>query len=396
MNAIDPQLNILTNRCTDLYTLPPTTITTTTSSSSSSSSPPSITYADMASWIRPVEEILDHSFKNKTLLEEALTHSSFISESRKSYQRLEFIGDAALGLALSNHVYLIYPDLDPGQLSLLRAANISTEKLARVAVRHGLYRFLRHNAASLRNKIKDFVDAVSMEDDMVVYGGSIKAPKILADIVESVAAAIYVDVNFDLQKLWVNSSLVVLYLKTFRRLLEPIITLEDLQQQPQPVTMLFELCQKQGKQVDIKHWRNGAKNIASVYVDGAFVASGSSEQKEIAKLNAAKQALLKLSKSIPTNIGMLGYSLGLNGSFEIEGAKQKLHELCCKKKWPKATYSTEKDEGPAHDKKYVSSVQIATVDGVFYMEGDEKSRVKDAENSAASFLIRALQESNYL
>uniref|UniRef100_A0A2N9H2J4 RNase III domain-containing protein n=1 Tax=Fagus sylvatica TaxID=28930 RepID=A0A2N9H2J4_FAGSY len=301
MNAIDPQLNILTNRCTDLYTLPPTTITTTTSSSSS---PPSITYADMASWIRPVEEILDHSFKNKTLLEEALTHSSFISESRKSYQRLEFIGDAALGLALSNHVYLIYPDLDPGQLSLLRAANISTEKLARVAVRHGLYRFLRHNAASLRNKIKDFVDAVSMEDDMVVYGGSIKAPKILADIVESVAAAIYVD--------------------TFRGLLEPIITLEDLQQQPQPVTMLFELCQKQGKQVDIKHWRNGAKNIASVYVDGAFVASGSSEQKEIAKLNAAKQALLKLSKSIPTNIGMLGYSLGLNGSFEIEGAKTKV------------------------------------------------------------------------
>uniref|UniRef100_A0A2N9HEM7 RNase III domain-containing protein n=1 Tax=Fagus sylvatica TaxID=28930 RepID=A0A2N9HEM7_FAGSY len=300
-------------------------------------------------------------------LEEALTHSSFISESRKSYQRLEFIGDAALGLAFSNHIYLTYPDLDPGQLSLLRAANISTEKLARVA-------------------IKDFVDAVSMEDDMVVYGGSIKAPKILADIVESVAAAIYVDVNFDLQKLWV----------TFRRLLEPIITLEDLQQQPQPVTMLFELCQKQGKQVDIKHWRNGAKNIASVYVDGAFVASGSSEQKEIAKLNAAKQALLKLSKSIPTNIGMLGYSLGLNGSFEIEGAKQKLHELCCKKKWPKATYSTEKDEGPAHDKKYVSSVQIATVDGVFYMEGDEKSRVKDAENSAASFLIRALQESNYL
>jgi hypothetical protein len=154
MNAMDPQLNILTNRCTDLYTLPPTTITTTTSSSSSSSSPPSITYADMASWIRPVEKILDHSFKNKTLLEEALTHSSFISESRKSYQRLEFIGDAALGLAFSNHIYLTYPDLDPGQLSLLRAANISTEKLARVAVRHGLYRFLRHNAASLHKKVK--------------------------------------------------------------------------------------------------------------------------------------------------------------------------------------------------------------------------------------------------
>jgi dsRNA-specific ribonuclease len=42
-----------------------------------------------------------------------------------------------------------------------------------------------------------------MEDDTVVYGGSVKAPKILADIVESVAAAIYVDVNLNLQTFWV-------------------------------------------------------------------------------------------------------------------------------------------------------------------------------------------------
>lgn len=44
---------------------------------------------------------------------------------------------------------------------------------------------------------------MSEEDDTVVYGGSVKAPKILADIAESVAAAVYVDVNFDLQRLWV-------------------------------------------------------------------------------------------------------------------------------------------------------------------------------------------------
>ena len=52
--------------------------------------------------------------------------------------------------------------------------------------------------------------------------------------------------------------------------------------------------------------------------------------------------------------------------------------------------------GPSHDKKFVCSVKIATVDGVLHMMGDEKSRVKEAENSAASLLIRALQESNYL
>ncbi|KAE8125504.1 hypothetical protein FH972_020304 [Carpinus fangiana] len=334
--------------------------------------------------IRAVEKIVGYKFKEKTLLEEALTHPSYAESP--SYQRLEFVGDAALGLAFSNHVYLAYPNLDPGQLSLLRAANISTEKLARVAVRQGLYRHFRHNAVVLRDKVQDFVDAVSAEDDTVVYGGVVKAPKILADIVESVAAAIYVDVNFDLQQFWV----------IFRGLLEPIVTQKDLQEQPQPVTMLFELCQKQGKHVDIRHWRKGAKNIASVYIDGRFVASGSSEQREIAKLNAAKQALSKLSQSIPTNSGMFEFSVRLDGSFEIEGAKQMLHELCGKKKWPKPTYSIEKDTGLPHDKKFVYSVQIPTVDGVLSMQGDERSRRKEAENSAASYLIRALKESNCL
>ncbi|KAL4618923.1 hypothetical protein ACB092_06G046000 [Castanea dentata] len=160
--------------------------------------------------------------------------------------------------------------------------------------------------------------------------------------------------------------------------------------------MLFELCQKQGKQVDIKYWKNGEKNVVTVYVDGKFIAAGSSKKKETAKLNAAKQALLKLSESMPTNVGRLDFSFGFNKSFEIDGAKQKLYELCGKKKWPKPIYSLEKDDGPPHDKKYVSSVQIPTVDGILYIEGDEKSRVKEAQISAASWIIRALQESNCL
>ena len=44
---------------------------------------------------------------------------------------------------------------------------------------------------------------MSSEEEAVAHGGSVKAPKVLADIVESIAAAIYVDVNFDLQRLWV-------------------------------------------------------------------------------------------------------------------------------------------------------------------------------------------------
>nr|POE70183.1 ribonuclease 3-like protein 2 [Quercus suber] len=88
---------------------------------------------------------------------------------------------------------------------------------------------------------------------------------------------IYLDLNFDLQKLWV----------IFRGLLEPIITPEVLQQ-PHPIMSLYQPCQKQ------KPWRDRAKNIAIIYVDGVFVASSSSNQiMDIAKLKATKQALLK-------------------------------------------------------------------------------------------------------
>lgn len=55
----------------------------------------------------------------------------------------------------------------------------------------------------LLEQVREFSGAVYTEEDAVAHGGSIKAPKVLADIVESIAAAIYVDVNFDLQKLWV-------------------------------------------------------------------------------------------------------------------------------------------------------------------------------------------------
>lgn len=94
-----------------------------------------------------VEEILSYKFRNRKLLEEALTHSSY--DENSSYERLEFVGDAILGLAVSNYVYSAYPKANQGQLSLLRAANISNEKLARVTLNHRLYQFMRHSTATL-------------------------------------------------------------------------------------------------------------------------------------------------------------------------------------------------------------------------------------------------------
>jgi dsRNA-specific ribonuclease len=116
--------------------------------------PPPGFVADRAEAAARVEHLLCYQFHDRALLEEALTHQSAdgggsAAAPSSSYQRLEFLGDAALGLAFSNFVFLTNPDLGPGALSTLRAANISTEKLARVAVRHNLYPLLRRNCPRL-------------------------------------------------------------------------------------------------------------------------------------------------------------------------------------------------------------------------------------------------------
>ncbi|PHT35394.1 hypothetical protein CQW23_23094 [Capsicum baccatum] len=363
-----------------------------------------------------MEQLLKYQFKNRKLLEEALTHSSYPNSSSINYQRLAFIGDASLSLAISSYFFVTYPEIDCGKLTDLRAVNVSTEKLARVAVRHGLYNYLRRDSAVLDEKVKEFVIAVKQEEDMEFHGGMIKAPKVLADIVESVMGAVFLDCGFDVNAFWV----------IFRGLLEPIIMLNMLEEQPQPVTMLFGLCKKDGKQVDVEHRKEGEKNIASVYLDGQFIASASSEHKENAKLQVAKAALKELyynpydkmdvesvplqrkrrnAESIPFQKKQMDVEsipfqkkkmdVEFDQTKESEGAKQKLNELCQREKWPKPTYRVEKEIGPAHDRRFICSVQIVIAEGMLFLMGDEKSRVKDAENSAALAMIRSLQESKF-
>ncbi|KAL0399198.1 UNVERIFIED_CONTAM: Ribonuclease 3-like protein 2 [Sesamum radiatum] len=315
--------------------------------------------SDMEVSVMAVEKILKYSFKNKKLLEEALTHSSCTGSS--SYQRLEFVGDAALGLALANYVFLQYPDLDPGKLSLVRAANISTEKLARVAVRHQLYKYVRHNAAALEEKVREFVMLVEQEDEAEVYGGLVKAPKVLADIVESVAAAVYVDCNFDLKSMWL------------------FMIFSD-------VTGMFTISVLFVHGMTQHIWNSMLKLLTSS-------ASASSEQKENAKLHAAKAALRKLSYDSGDTMNADIFSQ-LNGDNEM--AKQKLHELCGKKKWPRPNYKIHKEVGRAHEKRYVCSVEIEITELILFVLGNEKARVKEAENSAASVMLHGLRDSKYI
>ncbi|CAH8278259.1 unnamed protein product, partial [Arabidopsis lyrata] len=235
--------------------------------------------------VEAVEKILNYSFVNKNLLNELLTHNT-----SPLFQRLMFVGEPALSLAFTKHLYLTYPKLEPKDLSLLRDANACNDRYARVAVKKGIYQFIISNVEKPERMILEFIDMMGKEDDPDPDPYRVvKAPKILANLVAAVAGAVYIDVNYNVQRLW----------EIFRGLFEPIYTLDDLRMQPKPpFLMLFRLADKHGKQIDFRYSKvdGSRKNIAQVYLDDMFIASGCSKRIDTAKLLAAEEALRKLSE----------------------------------------------------------------------------------------------------
>ncbi len=128
---------------------------------------------------------LGYSFHDKTLLENALTHSSYANEHRRegvsSNERLEFLGDAILGLVVAEHLYRTHPDKPEGELTKLRAELVCEGSLAEVAARLELGRVLKLGHGES-------------------HGGGSRRPSMLADAVEAVLAASYLDGGMDVPR----------------------------------------------------------------------------------------------------------------------------------------------------------------------------------------------------
>ena len=129
--------------------------------------------------IREIEARLGYRFENPKLLETALTHPSFGGDHHvPHYQRLEFLGDAVLELAISRHLFFELPEVDEGKLTRIRAYIVREETLCRAAQRLGLGDHIRLSVGEERS-------------------GGRKKPSILCDVLESVLAAVYLDGGFD-------------------------------------------------------------------------------------------------------------------------------------------------------------------------------------------------------
>jgi ribonuclease-3 len=124
------------------------------------------------------ERKLGYTFQDKQLLQNALTHSSYANEHRKegmsSNERLEFLGDAILGLVVAEYLYQTHPDKPEGELTKLRAELVCEKSLAEVANQLELGKALRLGHGES-------------------HGGGSHRPSMLADAVEAVLAASYLD-----------------------------------------------------------------------------------------------------------------------------------------------------------------------------------------------------------
>ena len=124
-----------------------------------------------------LEKRLNYTFENKELLERALYHSSYANEHRGGFgsnERLEFLGDAVLGMVTADYLFHRHPDLPEGDLTRIRAALVCEQSLHEVAQRLGLGEYIKLGHGE-------------------ELGGGRKRPSILADAVEAVIAAMYLD-----------------------------------------------------------------------------------------------------------------------------------------------------------------------------------------------------------
>ncbi|MBA3396418.1 MAG: ribonuclease III [Deltaproteobacteria bacterium] len=134
-------------------------------------------YADL-------EVVLGYTFRDRTLLEQALRHASFCNEASRDpttklrdNQRLEFLGDAVLSLTVSQRLMFRFPDAHEGDLSVTRAQVVSEEGLSDVARTLGFGNWILLGKGEEKS------------------GGRAK-PKILADAFEAIVAAVYLDGGF--------------------------------------------------------------------------------------------------------------------------------------------------------------------------------------------------------
>ncbi|EOA32908.1 hypothetical protein CARUB_v10016233mg, partial [Capsella rubella] len=239
-----------------------------------------------------IESLLKYKFEDKSLLVEALTHGSYmIPEIPRCYQRLEFLGDSVLDYLITKHLYDKFPSLSPGLLTDMRSASVNNDCYAQVAVKANLHKHILHASHDLHKHISRTVSEFERSSLQSTFGweSDISFPKVLGDVIESLAGAIFVDSGY-------NKDVVFASIKP---LLGCLITPETVKLHP--VRELTELCQREQFELSkVQGFKNGeAYFVVEVKAKGmSFAHTAKASDKKMAKKLAYKEVLNSLTECL--------------------------------------------------------------------------------------------------
>jgi len=222
--------------------------------------------------IKDLETAIGYRFQNIQLLQNALTHSSYANErwhnSLLSNERLEFLGDSVLGMLVAEYLYSTFPQRPEGELTRMRADMVCERTLAAVANRIGLgeHLLLGHGEDRLGGRNRD---------------------SILADAVESVIAACFLDGGMEAAKKFVQQFILVEVPVSKLHNADYKTALQELVQQKKNQTISYVLVGESGPDHDKKF-------DVEVKLNGTVVGTGYGSSKKRAEQMAARAAIEKL------------------------------------------------------------------------------------------------------
>lgn len=218
--------------------------------------------------MKNLEKRIDYSFKNRSYLMEALTHSSFANERHsgsKCNERMEFLGDAVLSIISAEYLYNKYPDMPEGELSKLRSSLVCTDSLSGFA-----------------REIK-LGDSLFLGKGESNTGGA-QRPSILENAFEALIAAIYLDGGMDEAKRFVLSFFDKIIENHHISFKDYKTTLQEIVQQNPDETLNYVLVGESGPDHD-KTFE------VEVHLNSNVIGKGMGRSKKSAEQAAAKKAL---------------------------------------------------------------------------------------------------------
>ena len=222
--------------------------------------------------IKDLEAAIGYRFQNITLLQNALTHSSYANErwynSLKSNERLEFLGDSILGMVVAEYLYKNFPDRPEGELTRMRADMVCEKTLASVAARINLGHHL-------------------MLGNGEEQGGGRSRDSILADAVESVIAASFLDGGMAAARSFIEKFILVEVPVRKMHNADYKTALQELIQQKKNQTLSYALVGESGPDHDKRF-------EVEVSLNGRVIGTGTGSSKKRAEQMAAQSALENL------------------------------------------------------------------------------------------------------